>query len=445
MESDIRAYAIIKSDTIYFQSDTINSKIIRRLIDEQDTSAVTSVHFYQTVIVGESLDLSFRDIGFSLIMEKCQFHVKTELMSSNVKGELSFRKSHFHNTLDLSQLKVFGNLWLQEAIFERDIILSMLQTDGTLQAQSSTYNGGTVNWSELKIKGGNIFLAKARFNSEKNKVYIGGQAKELLATETVFNTPTTIRLHVVNDMKFNGADFLRKVTLDGSRIGGSLKLENLKIDSVLSLKYTETMGLIISNVHFSQKSKIEVPGLSFKYFTLNGITDTTRNSTGNLKKGINHLSNSITYSRSFYSQLENFYSSQGNSAIADWIYIKQRRLYREMQPILSADRLFGYLIDFFTGYGRAQWRLGIIGSLLLMLGMIVFRNENKMISVDKDTGSSYNAFWYSLDLLLPAIDLRMAKFWIPGTYKGQVYMRCQILAGWILIPLALAGFLGLIN
>ena len=63
----------------------------------------------------------------------------------------------------------------------------------------------------------------------------------------------------------------------------------------------------------------------------------------------------------------------------------------------------------------------------------------------------YSAFWYSLGLFLPVVDVRTASLWVPR-YQGEradfrskwrlLYMRLHILAGWVLVPIGIASLTG---
>jgi len=69
----------------------------------------------------------------------------------------------------------------------------------------------------------------------------------------------------------------------------------------------------------------------------------------------------------------------------------------------------------------------------------------------KDKGKSYpkfSALIYSADTLLPTVDLELQNVWIPDEAKApwvRRYLWLQILAGWALSLLAVAGFSGLIK
>ena len=65
---------------------------------------------------------------------------------------------------------------------------------------------------------------------------------------------------------------------------------------------------------------------------------------------------------------------------------------------------------------------------------------------------AFDPLVYSLDTVLPVVDLRMARWWTPDegapwrfARATRVWMQLQILAGWALSLLAVAGFSGLVK
>ena len=62
----------------------------------------------------------------------------------------------------------------------------------------------------------------------------------------------------------------------------------------------------------------------------------------------------------------------------------------------------------------------------------------------------FNAFIYSADVLLPVVSLEMQSYWLPDDQSpfgviARWYLWIQIIAGWALTLLAVAGFSGMIK
>ena len=78
----------------------------------------------------------------------------------------------------------------------------------------------------------------------------------------------------------------------------------------------------------------------------------------------------------------------------------------------------------------------------------------------RDVPTSYpvfTAFVYSLDTLIPLVELHQQGYWLPNANEGsdwigftsgawlRVYLWVHIGAGWVLTTLAVAGFTGLVR
>jgi hypothetical protein len=97
----------------------------------------------------------------------------------------------------------------------------------------------------------------------------------------------------------------------------------------------------------------------------------------------------------------------------------------------------------FLGYGRSALQPLVWSLAFVVFGTVVFWNEKRMEACAKEP-PRYSAFWYSLELFLPVVDLGVAKSWRPSqsSFPLLTYARVHQLAGWILIPVALAALTG---
>ena len=64
-----------------------------------------------------------------------------------------------------------------------------------------------------------------------------------------------------------------------------------------------------------------------------------------------------------------------------------------------------------------------------------------------DLEKEYNPIWYSFALFLPYIDLGIASSWEPNPERkwARYYKYVHMLLGWILAPIALLTFGGVIG
>jgi len=73
--------------------------------------------------------------------------------------------------------------------------------------------------------------------------------------------------------------------------------------------------------------------------------------------------------------------------------------------------------------------------------------KDKMAEAESSRRYNYSPFWFSLDLFLPLIGLWDREVWVPKKERPKVwaYMRLHRILGWILVPVALAAFSGIIK
>jgi hypothetical protein len=131
-------------------------------------------------------------------------------------------------------------------------------------------------------------------------------------------------------------------------------------------------------------------------------------------------------------------------------------------PTWAWKRALGFAI----GYGYQLWRAVLLSVLVVAVGAFVFGaslRDGVMIPV-KDRPKHYkpgtdcppnvpcfNSFVYSLDVFLPVIDLRLESYWLPVRKEGeyavayQTWYYVQVVLGWVLTTLMVAGLTGLIR
>ncbi len=179
------------------------------------------------------------------------------------------------------------------------------------------------------------------------------------------------------------------------------------------------------------------------------------------------------YSTEPYLQLEQNLNASGHAGRANSAYIHMRnrqRRERLNRPVNLIAAFIAWMVDWFLyitiGYGRWPWLAGIWAAVFTGVGMWVFQedrmkeqdggDETEKHNDNPDSGTvakkaTYSPFWYSLDVLAPAIELGVDKAWEPDPANPKysfvrTYSYFHRIAGWILVPLvavALSGFVHL--
>ncbi|MFB4284570.1 hypothetical protein ACBJ59_55520 [Nonomuraea sp. MTCD27] len=136
-----------------------------------------------------------------------------------------------------------------------------------------------------------------------------------------------------------------------------------------------------------------------------------------------------------YEQLATVYRRHGHDEAArDVLLAKQRR--RRAGQRLGA-RLWGYLQDWTVGYGYRPFRAALWLAALLLMGTLAFTAHHP-VAFKPAEAPPFNAFLYTLDLLLPIISFgQEGAFGARGTH--QWLAAAMIAAGWILATTILAG------
>lgn len=182
------------------------------------------------------------------------------------------------------------------------------------------------------------------------------------------------------------------------------------------------------------------------------------------------------YSTQPYLMLEQSLTASGDIGRANDAYIRMRNREREHRvlnprsPVNTWVGRFGdEVLNVLVGYGREPWHAGVFAIGFTLLGMLIFR-PGKMVEQKSEPDSSnhdadgskpgankteaknepkkhYSSFWYSLDVLAPAIELGADKAWQPNPewWFGRTYSYVHRIAGWILLPLILAALTGIVH
>jgi len=203
------------------------------------------------------------------------------------------------------------------------------------------------------------------------------------------------------------------------------------------------------------------------------------------------------FSRDPYLQLERYFKKIGDDAEAADIHYKSHLDFRQKandpngRPAWTWKRNVGdWLLFRGIGYGHKAWLLLLPILIIILTGALVFWHDNALVlSPDKaaksapvpadgstaqstavpDDGSTAKSmpvpadssnFWqkalersaYSLDLLVPVLDLRYGTMWIPNPSESQpwrglreFYAIAHSVIGWALIAVILAWLAGIIK
>ncbi|MGW0734671.1 membrane-associated oxidoreductase [Streptomyces sp. NPDC002851] len=136
-----------------------------------------------------------------------------------------------------------------------------------------------------------------------------------------------------------------------------------------------------------------------------------------------------------YEQLATAYRRIGDDAAARTVQLARQRRHRATLP--GYARAWGLLQDVTVGYGfRPVRAAGWLASLLLVGAVTYGVVEPRPLKADEDPG--FNAFFYTLDLLLPIVDFGQERAYDPSGWT-QWLAYALIITGWVLATTIAAG------
>jgi hypothetical protein len=231
---------------------------------------------------------------------------------------------------------------------------------------------------------------------------------------------------------------------DGDR--EALQLQGLSVP-VLTLKLRQPpagmVDLVAAQVGvFVDEQKSWPPARRLR---LRGFTyDTLHNTEIGVKARLGWLARDTDgYSPQLYEQLAAAYRRIGHEETARRVALeKQRRRRSALNPL---GRAGSWLLDLTVGYGYRTWQAAVWLLGLLLVGTWVFDRAYPVDMVAaKRPAPPFHPVVYTLDVLLPIVDLGQQSAWLPrGAALGWSWVL--IGAGWVLTTAVVAGLTGILK
>ena len=141
-----------------------------------------------------------------------------------------------------------------------------------------------------------------------------------------------------------------------------------------------------------------------------------------------------------YEQLASVYRQAGHEKAARRVAVAKQQHRRK--TLSTAGKMWNWLLYLTIGYGYRTWQAGLWLLGLTLIGTIVFSSAYPAhMTATRQQPMKFNAPVYSLDALLPIIDLGQQGSWQPTGITLYVYWTL-IIAGWILTSAFVAGITG---
>lgn len=269
-------------------------------------------------------------------------------------------------------------------------------------------------------------------------------------------------------MAVKGAVFLRNgfkaeglVSLEGATIGEHFFWSNVNLPqkTILDLRNAKTGVLSDDEKSWPAKGNLFLDG-----FVYENIGDDAPKDANSRIKWLDRQGDE-RFRPGPYEQLAMVLEKMGHNEDAKKIRIEKEEELTKRGGFGLPTSIWRYILWATIGYGyRSWWALlwivGFIGFGLLVFGIgykkgiIVPMEKEAYVSGQvghlREGYPKFSALAYSIEMFVPVLDLRIAKYWIPDANKLwgvfiRLYMWLHIILGWILTTLLIVGLTGLIK
>jgi hypothetical protein len=302
--------------------------------------------------------------------------------------------------------------------------------------------------------GTDIILTQAEVEGEvqARAIRVGGRV--LLQQAMIDNdSATAVRLSrgdITGDVLGDHMTVVGKMRLAGTRVGGSLYLAKSRLRNpggvaldAPQLQATEfvlrpaepVQGTVrLSNARIGVL--IDDPECWPDRMELDGLTYDALNPQLHARERLRWLAgDSRVPQPQIYEHLATYYTRIGQPAEARRVLYAKERHQRPAKGRLA--RAWGILQDITVGYGYRPWRPMLWLAALLAAGSVIY-TVSPPRALTPASAPHFNPFAYTLDLLLPVVNLGQKYAFNPGGFE-QWFSYLLIASGWILATTITAG------
>jgi hypothetical protein len=165
-------------------------------------------------------------------------------------------------------------------------------------------------------------------------------------------------------------------------------------------------------------------------------------------KVLSNMIDESEFSSQAYRTLAQFLTEKGHPEWATEVELNRRNRERAFLEPGSGAWFWSWFSYYFSGYGQKPELALIWSALVITIGAIFYWRERDLLIINQDEAKLvYNPFLYSFALFAPFIELDIAEKWEPKPERrvAWIYKYVLKLLGWILTPIALLTFGGIIQ
>lgn len=436
-----------------------------------------------------AVDFGGSTFGLDAYFGDAQFNGTALFSNTRVVNKADFQNAVFQGAVDFESSIMDRDVTFTGAVFNGDANFDYLSVarffdfDRTTLNQRFSFQYPTIGWP---------YFASATFNGPVN--FEGVQASdEFDFTNAVYNyldEPFTLTLARCGAVVFRNFTATAGLSLEHNQFG-DLTISGIegKDFAFIDLDSTEVNGdLDIANITAFKLSaegtnvqntttfkaitigdELNMNNASLGFFTMDekGFWPRSESSKNNLR-GMTYTDIGLVgkeledntwsvlldmveqsdYSPQAYRTLAQFLTEKGQPDWAAQVELSRKERERNILSPYTGPWFWSWFLFIFSGYGQRPDFAFIWSALVIAIGALVFRREQDMVILDhSEAKPHYNPVLYSFALFLPYIDLEIASKWDPKPDRkfAGIYKHIHRLLGWVLMPIALLTFGGIIN
>ena len=246
---------------------------------------------------------------------------------------------------------------------------------------------------------------------------------------------------------------------DGFLVEGIASFSNASIAGVFTWKNMETPASFTLDLSYAHIAVFcdDQESWPDKRLMLNGFTyDLIIPSDLEMRRKWLKLSLISPVATQPYSQLASVLRGHGLEHLAKQILIDRQKARAKHGNFPWSSKVWSLILGWTIGYGYRPAQALLWLALLWVVGLAAFSfGDNFMVPTDrtaKEEGASYANYvpsfvpaLYSLDAMIPLINLQMESHWTPKGGWPFYYYRAHIALGWLFSTLAVIGFTGIVR
>ena len=418
------------------------------------------------------LNMSLISIGGSLFMHDVIFG-EVSLIVATIAGHVAMDRSTFQGNLNMNSISVGGNLFMRDKAKFRAVNLTTANISGRVNMDSSAFQGN-LDMNSISVGGGLFMRDKAKFRAVNltaanisGQVNMDGSAfldklnldsisidQHLFMRGTAtFREVIVLAANIVGNLDARGSEF-GSLDLTGARIDRELVLgsqegtvtwtarkDRTNSAYPVQLKLQNTTISILQDTKTSWPPALELEGFTYNRLGVKGANVEDMPHQRGSDWFIAWLARDNSYSPQPYRQLAGVLDASGHKDMAnDILFASRERERTESNPsegnwwLLSALKFtIGY------GYGFGYFCAVVWIVIFTLIGTYILRRNKEC----HDNGEKLG-FWFSLDMLLPIIQLRKRHYEVDLSNRGvRYYFYVHKLIGYLLVFFVIAGLTGL--